>query len=245
MEEIWKKIDSYRNYEISNLGRVRNTDTGKIKTVLINTRSYPYVSLWCKQVGKNKMIHRLIAEAFIPNPENKPQVNHKNGNKFDYRIENLEWVTISENAIHAFATGLSFVPNKENFLVYNWKTEQFVKEFKTEEECANALSITSRGNINQCLNDLRDFEKSFVFIYKSRINDDFLNMKLTNAKLNNQSNCDRKIKVYTLDNVFYKEYSSQSEAVRELKLSAGNTSMCLSGLRNHHKGFKFEWSDRE
>lgn len=94
-ELVFKKSPSKgRKWNRSHPGKVAGSITQK-----------GYVAIWWE--GKHYKAHRLIAERFIPNPENKSQVNHKNGNKSDNRLSNLEWVTGSENVQHAFDTGLN------------------------------------------------------------------------------------------------------------------------------------------
>lgn len=97
----WVKIEGY-DYSVSNRGDIRNDKTGHIKIPVPMKRGYMQVALWRDGIGPKQLVHRIVATAFIPNPDNKPQVNHINGNKADNRVENLEWATESENQVHRY-----------------------------------------------------------------------------------------------------------------------------------------------
>lgn len=120
MEEIWKDIPSYEGYyQVSNIGNFRSLPR-IVKYKSTGTRNYPgkplltetakdnYQRIVLMKDGKKirYQAHKLVALAFIPNPENKPFINHIDGNKSNNKVENLEWCTASENMVHADKTGL-------------------------------------------------------------------------------------------------------------------------------------------
>lgn len=112
MTEIWKSLKNIVEcgdyYEISNLGRLKST--GQRKTILKlhkNEKGYFRVKLYCKGKTKTYRLHRLVALAFVDNPEEKPEVNHKDGDKENNYATNLEWSTRKENVVHSFDNGLN------------------------------------------------------------------------------------------------------------------------------------------
>lgn len=121
-EEIWMPIKNYESYyEVSNLGRIRSLDRivkngktttrfqkGRVLSHRVNTKRFGYceVSLRVNKVEKRFKVHRLVAEAFIPNIDNKPFVNHIDGNKENNSVSNLEWCTDKENKKHGWGAGL-------------------------------------------------------------------------------------------------------------------------------------------
>lgn len=111
MEEIWKDVVGFEGlYKVSNLGNVRSVARLGTNGVVLKKRyfatGYEKTTLYknCKQT--TFVTHRIVAEAFIPNPNNLPQINHIDGNKLNNRVDNLEWVTCSDNVKHAYRTGL-------------------------------------------------------------------------------------------------------------------------------------------
>lgn len=113
---MWKEYPYNNNYLVSDDGRIKSKRFNKILTPKKNWDGYLRIQIW--KDNKNRFVswHRIIAETYVPNPENKPFINHKNGNKQDNRAENLEWCTQQENIIHAWKTGLSKSHNNDKKL---------------------------------------------------------------------------------------------------------------------------------
>lgn len=156
--EIWKDIKGFEGrYQVSNLGRVKSLDRyynagiknqekvlkkGKIRAQYLGRVGYYLVCLYIDDKSFTKTVHRLVAEAFIPNPENKPQVNHINGIKTDNRAVNLEWATARENSLHAHRTGLSKCWNKGKHGIYSEETLKKISQH-------NKGKITTNKEVNQ------------------------------------------------------------------------------------------------
>ena len=159
----WKTIESYSDYQVSDTGKVRSfKQKGKrILKPCTNTRGYYYVDLSMNGAKENCRIHKLVAAAFMGIcPEGK-EVNHRNGTKTDNRLENLEYVTRSQNHFHAFQNGL-MVPNGEK------KVQQFttdgtpVAEYKSQMGAGRETGVNFR-NISACCLGKRKTAGGFVW----------------------------------------------------------------------------------
>ena len=107
--EIWKTIAGTKGFiEVSNQGRARSLLRGEPRVLKpqVDNKGYHRIRVTVEREKMNYKVHREIAKAFIPNPNNLPQVNHKDGNKNNNSVDNLEWITNRDNAHHAIENGL-------------------------------------------------------------------------------------------------------------------------------------------
>ncbi len=139
MEEFWKDIRGYEGlYQISSLGRVKSFYKNKILKPRVKENDYLIVSLYKEGKDKKFYIHRLVAEAFIPNPENKEYVNHKDFNKSNNSIGNLEWVTRIENFRH----------------------------YKYSEKWNTTFERRNKKLVSKTLNKAKDYKEKIIELYK-------------------------------------------------------------------------------
>ena len=132
MEE-WRTIADYPNYEISSFGNVRNVETGRILKL---TKDKGYYRVWLYKNGVPRVfrIHRLVATAFIPNPENKSCVDHKDHNRTNNMVENLRWATERENHGNRHCAGFHKTSNKYRAAIWKDGKTLYLGTYDTEEE---------------------------------------------------------------------------------------------------------------
>lgn len=187
-QEIWKDIEGFEGYyKVSNQGRIlalernvsdRQRRKEKIRPTTIQKDGYAKIILYREFTYKAFMTHRLVAKAFVSNPENKPHVNHKNSIRDDNRAENLEWVTSSENSIHSFKYG-----NRKPYA--HWKgmkgkncplskpviqmtmDKEYITEFAGQQEAQRETGI-HQATISQCCRGVKKNAGGYFWQYKNK-----------------------------------------------------------------------------
>ena len=146
----WKVIRDYDNYEVSDEGEVRNRKTGRVLKTGYASSGYRKVNLSTGNVVKNALVHRLVADNFLPNPGNKNVVNHIDGDKSNNRLANLEWCTAGENIKHAFDNSLNYRPDTSGVPRRRTRIVEIDAGFDSISDCARFLN-TPTSNVSACL----------------------------------------------------------------------------------------------
>ena len=167
--EIWKDIEGYKGlYQVSNKGRVKRLlgTSERILRPVIKSSGYLKVVLCKNGRVKQFQLHRLVANAFIPNLDNKPQVNHLDENKLNNCVYNLEWATAKENINHGTRNERAGYSRSKPILQYS-KSGDFIREWKGASEVERVLGINN-SHINACCKGKRKSAGGFVWKYKEK-----------------------------------------------------------------------------
>ena len=162
--ETFVKIEGFENYEVSNLGKVRNIKSGRIIKPSLNKNGY--LRLWLCENNKKKYLylHRIIATAFIDNSEEKPCVNHIDENKTNNDLSNLEWCTERENAIHGTRTKRAAEKHFKKVIQLDLN-ENVLNEFESMKQAEQETGVFAR-NISSCCNGKRKSAGGFKWMKK-------------------------------------------------------------------------------
>lgn len=165
--ENWKDIENYEGlYQISDKGRVRNSRSGRILIQKIrkkNSNAYHLIVLSKDNVKKCHQVHRLVAKAFLPNPNNLPCVNHKDENGENNNVENLEWCTHKYNT--NYGTCIKRFSEKNKKPILQIKDGTVINEFTSAVEAFEKYGF-NRPSISQCCNGIIKSYKGFQFKFK-------------------------------------------------------------------------------
>lgn len=253
--EIWKDIPGYNGrYQASTLGRIRSTDRiiiqkngisktvkGKVLKQFSVSSGYMYATI-SSEVGQfcPKRVHRLIAKTFIPNPLNLPQINHKNENKADNRVENLEWCTIDYNTYYGHRIERYSQSNINNPALSKEVNQydlngNYLRTFPSIAEASRFIGNNmSASRIGQCCRHLYECGNSaYGYLWEYATAD---NKGKSINKLKTRS---FPIYQYSRDGQFIKKWESVKKAASELKISFSN--LCRAYTHQKNCG-GFKWS---
>ena len=250
MIKIWKPIYGYENlYEVSNYGEIRSCDRyikgnknskylkkGKLISISYNHKGYARVRLSKDNVSKMYFVHRLVAQAFIPNPNNLPQVNHKDEVKSNNKIYNLEWCTNKYN--HNYGTGIERAKENCDYESISKKLSKEVYQFDLKgtfiRKYYSVTSVSKYGFkpecvINCCKNRKNSYKK---YLWSSN--------KIPPMYIKKNNPTSKMVYQYDMDYKLIKIYDSTNSAEKDGFYRYGIRDCCNNKI-NSYKGFIWRW----
>ena len=238
--EEWREIDykkifsenilTDKKYYVSNLGRFKNIYEQIMDNYKVNENGYIKVYIYKKTIA----LHRLVAYTFLENPENKEQVNHKDGNKLNNKVENLEWCSNAENQKHKFEMGLgnNFTRKVKQYDL-NWN---LIKEYNSISSAAKEMNI-SKGTIQSVLLKNRKTAAGYIWKYSDDVNIDF------SEKISINENKGRSVGQYDLNVNLIKIHNSIADAGRNVGVHKNNIWGVINNFRKTSGGFIWKYLD--
>lgn len=262
MNENWLPIEGYEGlYEVSDLGRVRNR-RGIIMKLHDNGHGYFTVGLYKNGKAKHLYIHRLVATAYIPNPDNLPQVNHKNEDKTDNRVENLEWCTGKYNMNYGtLRDRLSLIqtnnPKSSEKVVQLDLNGNYISEYPSMKEAGRVTGIITQEIQACCKSKLRKCH-GYIFICEKDYTEEYVTKRVETAikKIHRRQTKEHRQKIgrkllngksskpvlqFSKSGEFIREWPSTSEVHRILGFNQGNISNCCLGRCKSAYGFVWQY----
>ncbi len=238
-KEIWKHIKGYKYYQASNFGRIKSIARTvtfsrgglryKPEKILKTHISDGYKQLAIfrhfkeqKPIEFKRSVHQLVALAFLKRNSEKTQINHIDGNKLNNNVNNLEWVTHSENTKHAYRIGLQNSKHIETPIIQYSSDNKKIREFRSQAEAARHTGINFR-TINNSLRGICKSRNGFVWKYKNKP-------------------IKKKVIQYSLNGKKIKEYKSQNEAAKKISTAPSLIGRVISGQRKTTSGFKWGYA---
>ena len=230
--KMWKKFiyeGIETDYSVSTEGEVRKDTTNYILSQS-SQQDYKFVTLLINGQQKRMRVHRMVAMTFIENPDNKPYVNHINGIRYDNNVENLEWVTQSENIQHAVRTGLMQSGRKKAVIQYNLNGDRMAT-FESATEAARQTG-GSQSKITMCCKRQRETANDYQWRYYDDVQDVQKVEKrfITGKKV---AKCDEEGNILEI-------FPSFKEAARAVNGTSSAISRVCSGTNIRHKGYKWK-----
>ena len=229
---MWKKFiyeGIETDYSVSTEGEVRKDTTNYILSQS-SQQDYKFVTLLINGQQKRMRVHSMVAMTFIENPDNKPYVNHINGIRYDNNVENLEWVTQSENIQHAVRTGLMQNGRKKAVIQYNLNGDRMAT-FESASEAARQTG-GSQSKITMCCKRQRETANDYQWRYYDDIQDvQKVEKKFITGK--KVAKCDEEGNILEI-------FPSFKEAARAVNGTSSAISRVCSGTNIRHKGYKWK-----
>lgn len=267
MEEIWKNIEGYEGiYMISNLGRVLSLRKEEVviskyrgtykrikkEKILKNTifsNGYCVVCLFSNGVSKKFLVHKLVAKAFIPNEKGLKEIDHINTRRDDNRVDNLRWVTRSENHLNPITkkrhkrialenNSISNITRITKRVIQMSLEYKYIKTFNSVTEAANSID-SHTTDISACCKNKRFSCKGYVWVYE----DDYKkgNYKKNILNINASRTYAKTVIQYDKDRKLIRRWNSITEAANELKINGAHITQCCKGKERMAGGFIWEY----
>jgi hypothetical protein len=239
--DVFENGDVYRCEHYQYYGNKKYFFPRKKMDALDNGNGYKCVKICKNRVKKTLYIHRLVAEAFIPNTENKAEVNHIDGNRANNNLSNLEWMTRLENVRDYISKGRGREAPKKTVLCFD-KTATLIKEYSCVNKAAIEFNVTGE-NIRSCCNSKTKTAAGLFWIYKERYNSSIHTTDFILSKF--EKSVQKPVYQYDLDLNLINEYVSLSEASRTIEgvkfktVLAKLSGCCLGGRKT---AYKYIWS---